>query len=330
MAEYRFLKALIFIYRFGPAFLATVLSFCAPGRTGTEPPPAKGSAPRVISLDPEITQILYFLGAHERGELVGVTQWCPPPPANSSGEKPTVVGSILSPNWEIIYRLRPDYVFLYQDKHLPATIREFRRLSGEEFQVVVLDFYRSRREQSETTNTQTGTRENERFPHDQLREMRRVAGFFPGAREQTAQRLLSLENRVGRLLHRLDQTGNFRGKKIYIDFSSQPPPFYSIGGRTILGRALTRLGSRLPPTRQLYPAFSIEFILNWRPDFIVAPVYLPPGAGKRALRKSGAPIKKRWKNYLPGTPVLALNASHANRTGPALVSFLEDLNAWQP
>ena len=60
---------------------------------------------RIVSLAPNLTEILYALGLESR--LVGVTDYCDFPPAAQS--KPRV-GQVISPSLEKIVALNPDLV----------------------------------------------------------------------------------------------------------------------------------------------------------------------------------------------------------------------------
>jgi iron complex transport system substrate-binding protein len=68
--------------------------------------PASTSIPkRVISMAPNLTQIVYDIGAQDL--LVGVTDFCKFPPAARSKEK---IGGWINPNYEKILSLKPDLV----------------------------------------------------------------------------------------------------------------------------------------------------------------------------------------------------------------------------
>jgi len=67
--------------------------------------PAPEIPHRVISLAPNLTEILYDIGAEE--QLVGVSDFCKFPPAARSKTK---VGGWINPNYERILSLKPDLV----------------------------------------------------------------------------------------------------------------------------------------------------------------------------------------------------------------------------
>jgi iron complex transport system substrate-binding protein len=86
----------------------TAICFSPSARSRAEE--ASPSAPqRVISMAPNLTQIVYDIGGAE--QLVGVTDFCKFPPSARSKEK---VGGWINPNYEKILSLKPDLVLALQ------------------------------------------------------------------------------------------------------------------------------------------------------------------------------------------------------------------------
>lgn len=77
-----------------------------------------GSHKRIVSLAPNITEILFTLGAGER--VVGVTRYCDFPPEAAGKPK---VGGFLDPNLEAIRSLDPDLVVAFRGNPLEALDR---------------------------------------------------------------------------------------------------------------------------------------------------------------------------------------------------------------
>lgn len=94
------------------------------------PFPASGSYRRIVSLAPNITEILFTLGAGDR--VVGVTRYCDFPPEAALKPK---VGGFLDPNLEAIRTLEPDLVIAFRGNPLEA----LDRLRGLGLPVFVLD-----------------------------------------------------------------------------------------------------------------------------------------------------------------------------------------------
>jgi iron complex transport system substrate-binding protein len=93
------------------------------------PPPR-----RIISLAPNITEILFALGLGEK--VVGVTRYCDYPPEAAGKEK---VGGMVDPNLEKIEALHPDLIIAFRGN--PLTV--LTKLRNLHFPVFVLDTGRS-------------------------------------------------------------------------------------------------------------------------------------------------------------------------------------------
>jgi len=80
--------------------------------------PAAGSYRRIVSLAPNITEIIFTLGAG--GRVVGVTRFCDFPP---EARLKTKIGGFLDPNLEAIRALDPDLVVAFRGNPLEALDR---------------------------------------------------------------------------------------------------------------------------------------------------------------------------------------------------------------
>ncbi|MEW5902188.1 MAG: ABC transporter substrate-binding protein [Acidobacteriota bacterium] len=85
---------------------------------------------RIISLTPNITEILFGLGLGSR--VVGVTRYCDYPPEAAAKEK---IGGMVDPNLEKIQALRPDLIFAFRGNPL-GILNKLRNLR---FPVFVLN-----------------------------------------------------------------------------------------------------------------------------------------------------------------------------------------------
>ncbi len=85
---------------------------------------------RIISLTPNITEILFALG--RGGNIVGVTRFCDFPP---EARRIREVGGLVDPNIEIILSLKPDLIIAFRGNPL----RVLDRLQDLGFPVFVLD-----------------------------------------------------------------------------------------------------------------------------------------------------------------------------------------------
>jgi len=73
---------------------------------------------RIVSLAPNITEILYALGLGK--EIVGVTRYCDYPPDALTKEK---VGGLIDPDLERIRALNPDLIIAFRGNPLPVVQR---------------------------------------------------------------------------------------------------------------------------------------------------------------------------------------------------------------
>jgi len=90
-----------------------------------------GSPPqRIISLAPNITEILFALGVGEK--VVGVTRYCDYPPQAAEKEK---IGGMVDPNVEKIQALHPDLIIAFRGNPLGI----LTKLKNLHFPVFVLD-----------------------------------------------------------------------------------------------------------------------------------------------------------------------------------------------
>jgi iron complex transport system substrate-binding protein len=94
------------------------------------PFPLSAPPQRIVSLAPNITEILFSLGLEER--VVGVTRYCDYPPQAVKKEK---IGGLLDPNMEKIQALRPDLVVAFRGNPL----RLLRKMARLRMPVFVLD-----------------------------------------------------------------------------------------------------------------------------------------------------------------------------------------------
>lgn len=78
----------------------------------------------VISLAPNLTEIVFALGASEK--LVGVTNYCDYPPQAKNIEK---VGGMLDPDYEKIASLKPDLILMTMEGNSKSSFNAFKNLN---------------------------------------------------------------------------------------------------------------------------------------------------------------------------------------------------------
>jgi len=231
--------------------IAIALSLIPPGIAHCDPPA------RIISLAPNITEILYDLGLEDR--VVAVTSYCNYPPRVE--EKPRV-GGFSNPSLEAIVAMRPDLVIMTDDGNPREISERLRKLS--------IPFYVFR---AARLNQLPG----------ELRRMGEFLGVKKGA-DRTAKRI---ERTLSRYRDRARKIPG-RGEQSVL-FIVQPDPLIVAGPGTAIDDSLKLLGARniASDAGSRYPKYSFEEVVRRSPDVIFI------GQGHRADENVKG-LLKRW------------------------------------
>jgi iron complex transport system substrate-binding protein len=243
---------------------------------------------RVVSLAPNVTEILFALGVEDR--LVGVTHQCNFPPAAAAKPK---VGDTLNPSLETLILLQPDLVIGTAEGNRRETIDLLDRAG--------IPLY--------------GT--HARSVPEIFDSIRRIAGLLdvPQAGENLA---AELEARLGRLEQLL--AGARRPRvlvAIWLD------PLITAGGDTFLNDVLRRAGadSVTASLSESWPRLSIEAVIESDPDYLVLPRLHSLQARLDDLRARPA-----WRHVraVEAGRIVWLDEALL-RPGPRIVPAIEDL-----
>lgn len=193
---------------------------------------------RIVSLAPNLTEILYALGLEER--LVGVTNQCDYPPA--AQQKPKV-GDVVNPNLEEIIELRPDLAL--------GTTAGNRRETADALERLGIPLYGI-------------------DPHsieDVLSSIRTLADLL-GVGERGAELDARLRARLAALQQRL---GGVQRPRVL--FAIWLEPLITVGSDTFLNDLLRRAGARSVTNdlHSAWPRLSLEVALELDPDYLVLP-----------------------------------------------------------
>jgi len=193
---------------------------------------------RVISLAPNLTEILYALGLEDR--LVGVTNQCDYPP---EARQKRIVGDVLNPSLEEIIQLKPDVVL--------GTTAGNRRETADALEGLGIPLYGI-------------------DPHsveDVLASVRSIAELL-GAPERGAELEARLRARLTALHQRLNTVSRPR-----VLFAIWLDPLITVGGDTFLNDLLRRAGARsvTADIASDWPRLSLEVALELDPDYLVLP-----------------------------------------------------------
>jgi len=197
---------------------------------------AAGYPERIVSLAPNLTEILYDLGIESR--IAAVTDYCDYPPA--AAIKPRI-GGFANPSLEAIVAQRPDCVVMTEDGNPRILDRRLRDMG------IRTHIFKARRIQ------------------DLPREIR-IMGRTLGVGHMADRRADQIEVQIRRIADSSKSASRGRIKKALFIF--QPFPLIAAGKGTTVDDAFAILGvdniAATGSTR--YPKYSLEEIIRLRPD----------------------------------------------------------------
>jgi iron complex transport system substrate-binding protein len=251
------------------------------GRRVALPP----SVDRVISLAPNLTEIVFAIGAGKN--LVGNTTYCDFPEDAKRVEK---VGDTLQPSLERIIALRPEVVLVSTASQLEVFTEQ---LKNHNIAVFVTD------------------------PHDLEGVFRSISqvGEIVGRLNEANAVVARLRGRSNAVESAVKQQPRVR---IFYQLSAEP--LYTAGREAFVTDLIKRAGAESVTAHVpgAWPKYSNESALAAKPDAIILPTGGSMGAGNaevaEALRKSPAVQQGR---------VYKINDDHLVRPGPRAIDGLE-------
>jgi iron complex transport system substrate-binding protein len=252
---------------------------------------SKGPA-RIVSMAPNLTEILFALGLGEK--VVGVTQDSDYPLVALSKPK---VGTFWQPDVEAIIATRPDLVVTLAFEQQKDLARRLRRI-GYECLVVHIETV------------------------EDLRQATAAVGVVAGASGQARKLLDGMES----ALHRL--RGAAAGRpKVKVLWVVQREPLRVAGRDTFINEMIELAGGEnaIGPTLHQYPPMSAEQVLATRPDVIIEPAMTgndPDGQYRQAV--------SYWGRYamvpaVAGGRIYVLDGAVVSRLGPRLFAGIETI-----
>jgi iron complex transport system substrate-binding protein len=242
---------------------------------------------RIVSLAPNLTEIIYAVGAGDR--LVGDTTYCDyPEPA----QKVAKVGDTMTPSVERIIALKPQIVLVSTASQLEAFTNQ---LSAQQIAVYV-------------TNPQS--------LDDVLRSIQTLGDLF-NQHDQALSVVSSLRTRAD-----VVDAATRAAKPVKVFYQVAGEPLYTIGREAFVTDLVRRAGG-LSVTADVpgaFPRFSDETALAAKPEAIILPVGGSMGEANStvvtALQNSPAVLNGR---------VYRINGDLLSRPGPRLVDGLEQM-----
>lgn len=246
------------------------------------------SITRIVTLAPNLTEIVFAIGAGDR--LVGNTTRCDYPPEAKSIAK---IGDTQQPSIERIIALRPQLILVSTASQLESFTRQ---LEAQRIAVYITD------------------------PHDLegvLRSIKAV-GDLLGQSERAAQVIADLRARTAAVEERVKQASPV---KVFYQLSAEP--LYTAGRDSFVTDLIKRAGG-VSVTKDVpgaWPRYSAESAVAARPEAIIMATAESMGGSANA---GVAASLKESPAALAGH-VYKVNGDYVSRPGPRLVDGLEQI-----
>jgi iron complex transport system substrate-binding protein len=243
---------------------------------------------RIISLAPNVTEILFALGLESR--VAGVTSYCDFPEAAKSKEK---IGDTLQPNLEKIITLKPDLVVVSTSSQLENLTRRLDQLAIP----VYVTNPRAVREVAASIRS--------------LGEVTGTSGRAQEIAEEMARRIDAIEGRV---------SGHPRPSVLYV---LQTGPLITAGRNTFINDLINIAGGKSVSGDETadYPQFSREAVVARAPDVIVA----PSSHGVELVKESDLRRDFATTPAVRSNRIVWVTPDLVDRPGPRIVDGLEQL-----
>jgi len=242
---------------------------------------------RIISLAPNLTEIVYAVGAGDR--LVGRTRYCDYP---AEAKQVAEVGDTMTPSVERIIALKPQIVLVSTASQLEAFTNQ---LSAQQIAVYITD---------------------PQSLDDVFRSIQTLGDLF-NEHERAASVVSGLRTRADAV-----EAATRTAKPVKVFYQVAGEPLYTIGRDAFTTDLIRRAGgtSVTADVPGAFPRFSDEAALASKPEAIILPTGGPMGEANStvvsALKNSPAVVNGR---------VYKINGDLLSRPGPRLVDGLEEM-----
>jgi iron complex transport system substrate-binding protein len=247
---------------------------------------------RIVSMAPNLTEILFSLGLDE--SIVGVTQDSDYPPA--AAEKRTV-GTFWQPNIEAVIALKPDLVVTLEFEQQRSLAERLTRMG---YKCLTLDI----------------------STVDDLFEVISAVAAATGREQQAKQVLAGMKAKVVTIR---DAT---RGKdKVKVLWVVQQDPLRVAGRGTFINEMIELAGGEnaIGPTIHVYPPIGSEQVIASAPQVIIEPAMIGGD-----LQKQQASAASYWKRYasIPAVAdgrIYVIDGDLVSRLSPRLGEGIETI-----
>jgi iron complex transport system substrate-binding protein len=245
---------------------------------------------RIISFAPNVTEMIFYLGAGEK--LVGVTSWCNYPPEAKEKE---IIGDATTVNLERILALKPDLAVMVGTKNTPL----LSKLESITIPVLVLNPIRI----------------------DDIRRDILLLSSILGRISEADPLLKDFDSIIKNIGTSVDSIPYDQRPSVYAEISSQP--LMSAGQNSLIGQLIEKAGGRniMSDLKQDYAVISQEAVIRLKPEIIII---LHPQTDKRKLSE-----RFGWQNIPAvknGRIYDNLDLDILLRPGPRIADGLKQLN----
>jgi len=272
--------------------LPIVGSGCGKTATTDDREALKAAPQRIVSMAPNVTELLFAMGIGDR--VVGVTDFCNHPPEARTKRR---IGGVLNPNLEAILALEPDLVINIPGQASQQIMNRLRDLG------------------THTLTTRTDTIE-EIFAA--IEEIGQATGATNGAETLARKMRAGLQETSDRV------KGRPRAKVL---FAIGHDPLYLAGSGTFIDGLIEMAGGTNIASGAvgMYPRFNMEEVIKRAPDVIIdasmGSAFSPEDREKRRdwwLRWDSIPAVKNDRIY-------GLDTDELIRPGPRIVDALREV-----
>jgi iron complex transport system substrate-binding protein len=274
-------------------WLAGGYAMLAPRKADAGPNARRSRQPaRIVSMAPNLTEILFALGLGER--IIGVTQDSDYPPAALTKPK---VGTFWQPNIEAVIATKPDLVVALAFEQQRDLARRLNRIGYDCLAVEIEKI-------------------------DDLFRAIAAVGKATGAQEQAQE----LSDRMKAAIHRL-QTKTAGLPKAKVLWVVQREPLRVAGRDTFVNEMIELAGGEnaIGPTLHKYPPIGAEEVIAAKPDVIVEPAMLPGALDEQ--RRQAISYWSRYAN-LPAVVsgrICVIDGDTVSRLGPRLYLGIKEI-----
>ena len=247
---------------------------------------------RIVSLAPNITEILFSLGLDE--EVVGISIHCNYPEKVKSRPR---VGSYISIDLEKIVSLKPDLIIATGAGNTKEMVDRLERLGFPTFVIFPKRF------------------------DDVIQSIRHV-GQLVSKEKEALSMTESMSKRKGKIL---ELTRGLSRQKVFLQIGESP--IVTVGKGSFADDLIRLAGGEnvAGNDREMYPRLGMEEILKRSPEVILISSMKPGGDYERALREW-----ERWKT-IPAVKqgrIHLIDSDLIDRPSPRIIDGLEEMARW--